>query len=84
MGLRNIGPNDTRQEATAPVAIHMWFADGDGWADCNAIPACYTYGHACGDCNDHDPEVNPNQKQRTPRRHRHDHKDNDCNGVVDG
>ena len=59
-------------------------ADGDGYRDCVAIPGCFPYGGACGDCNDADPAINPRGSETTPKKNRHDGKDNDCNGVVDG
>ena len=59
-------------------------ADADGFRDCASIPGCYPYGGACGDCNDADPAINPRGSETTPKANRHDGKDNDCNGVVDG
>jgi len=58
--------------------------DADGFRDCVTIPGCFPYGSACGDCNDTDPSINPRGSERKPPRNRHDGKDNDCNGVVDG
>lgn len=58
-------------------------ADGDAWADCVHTKGCTPYGHPCGDCDDSDPQVNPNQSEKTPASHKKDHKDNDCNGTVD-
>jgi len=57
-------------------------ADADGFRDCT-VPSCFPYGGACGDCNDHDPTINPRGSETTPKANRHDGKDNDCNGVVD-
>jgi len=59
-------------------------ADADGFRDCVTIPGCFPYGGACGDCDDHDPTINPRGSETSPRKNRHDGKDNDCNGVVDG
>jgi len=59
-------------------------ADADGFRDCTTIPGCFPYGGACGDCNDADPTINPRGSETTPKANRHDGKDNDCNGVIDG
>ena len=58
-------------------------ADGDAWADCVTDPTCNPYGHPCGDCDDSDPNVNPNGSESDPSGNKTDGKDNDCNGVVD-
>jgi len=59
-------------------------ADADGFRDCTSILGCNPYGGACGDCNDHDPTINPRGNETTPKLNRHDGKDNDCNGIIDG
>ncbi len=59
-------------------------ADADGFRDCVTILSCFPYGGACGDCNDADPTINPRGSETTPKTNRHDGKDNDCNGVIDG
>jgi hypothetical protein len=59
-------------------------ADADGFRDCVTIPGCFPYGGACGDCNDADPTINPRGSETTPKANRHDGKDNNCNGVIDG
>ncbi len=59
-------------------------ADADGFRDCLTAPGCFPYGGACGDCNDADPTINPRGSETTPKANRHDGKDNDCNGVIDG
>ncbi len=59
-------------------------ADADGFRDCVTIPGCFPYGGACGDCNDADPTINPRGSETTPKANRHDGKDNDCSGVIDG
>jgi len=59
-------------------------ADADGFRDCVTIQGCFPYGGACGDCNDADPAINPRGSETTPKANRHDGKDNDCNGVIDG
>lgn len=58
-------------------------ADGDAWADCVSNPTCNPYGHPCGDCDDGDPAISPGESENTPNKHKHDLKDNDCNGLVD-
>ncbi len=59
-------------------------ADADGFRDCVTSQVCFPYGGACGDCNDADPTINPRGSETTPKANRHDGKDNDCNGVIDG
>jgi len=59
-------------------------SDADGFRDCVTIPGCFPYGGACGDCNDADPTINPRGSETTTKSNRHDGKDNDCNGVIDG
>ena len=58
-------------------------ADGDAWADCVSDPTCNPYGHPCGDCDDADATVNPGAVEDEPNAHKHDGKDNDCNGQID-
>jgi len=59
-------------------------SDADGFRDCTTIPGCFSYGGACGDCNDSDPTINPRGSETKPKANKKDGKDNDCNGVVDG
>ncbi len=59
-------------------------ADADGFRDCVTISGSFPYGGACGDCNDADSTINARGSETTPKANRHDGKDNDCNGVIDG
>jgi collagen triple helix repeat protein len=81
-----IGPTGPQgpQGLPGPLLAPCPDADADGFRDCVTIAGCFPYGGACGDCNDADPTINPRGSERTPKRNRHDGKDNDCNGVVDG
>ena len=45
---------------------------------------CQPCRQPSGDCDDSDATINPRGNETTPKKNRHDGKDNDCNGVVDG
>ena len=59
-------------------------ADANGFRDYVSVPGCFPYGGAGGDCDDTDPTINPRGSELKPKANRHDGKDNDCNGTVDG
>jgi hypothetical protein len=59
----------------APVACPD--ADADGFADCTSDPSCDPTGLTCGDCDDGEPAVNPDEPEVC------DNLDNDCNATVD-
>ncbi len=78
-----LGPQGL-QGPPGPLITPCPDADADGFRDCVTLPGCFPYGGACGDCNDADPTINPRGSETTPKTNRHDGKDNDCNGVIDG